>query len=264
MERSIQVQAQIRRDAEEHGRALRELQEWGEEMKRREEEERQQQEQEGDAGTQVLAAVAAMAQPGRAIEDGRDDNSGGDYIGANGYYVDDANQRSPMDMASAERQRGNDCYAAARYDDAIKRYTACLVFDPQSAVAYSNRGECSRVDLHSVSLWPIITIVISPYFSFHAIRCSHGPPQEEGLAQGRGRCQLGPRHRCVARQIVPPPIRRPRLSRFDVLSFFVWLKIFRSEVRVRPSTPIFGRSVVASSRLGASRKIFSGRTKTVT
>ena len=116
-------------------------------MKRREEEEerQQQQEQEGDTGTQVLAT--AMTQPGRAIEDGRDDNGGGDDIGggggAKGSYVDDANQRSPMDMASAERQRGNDCYAAGRYDDAIKRYTACLVFDPRSAVAYSNRGEWS-------------------------------------------------------------------------------------------------------------------------
>ena len=143
MERSIQVQAQIRRDAEEHGRALRELQGWGEEMKRRQEEERA--EQEGDACTQVLAAAAATAQPGRAIEDGRNDNGGGDHIGGcvNSYYVDDAD-RSPMDMASAERQRGNDCYAAGRYDDAIKSYTACLRFDPQSAVAYSNRGECSR------------------------------------------------------------------------------------------------------------------------
>ena len=147
MERSIQVQAQIRRDAEEHGRALRALQGWGEEMKRRQEEEEQDRaEQELDACTQVLAAVAATAQPGRAIEDGRNDNGGRDYIGGgvnNGYYVDDAD-RSPMDMASAERQRGNDCYAAGRYDDAIKSYTACLRFDPQSAVAYSNRGECSR------------------------------------------------------------------------------------------------------------------------
>ncbi len=41
MERSIQVQAQIRRDAEEHGRALRALQGWGEEMKRRAEEMRE-------------------------------------------------------------------------------------------------------------------------------------------------------------------------------------------------------------------------------
>lgn len=144
MERSIQVQAQIRRDAEEHGRALRALQGWGEEMKRRQEEE-ERAEQEGDACTQVLAAAAAMAQPGRAIGDGRNDNGGRDYIGGgvNSYYVDDANL-SPMDMASAERQRGNDCYAAGRYDDAIKSYTACLRFDPQSAVAYSNRGECSR------------------------------------------------------------------------------------------------------------------------
>ena len=144
MERSIQVQAQIRRDAEEHGRALRALQGWGEEMKRREEEERQQQEQ-GDTGTQV--AVAAIAQPGRAIEDGRDDNGGGDHIGGgvnSGYYVDDDANLSPMDMASAERQRGNDCYAAGRYDDAIKCYAACLRFDSQSAVAHSNRGECSR------------------------------------------------------------------------------------------------------------------------
>lgn len=144
MERSIQVQAQIRRDAEEHGRALRELQGWGEEMKRRQEEE-ERAEQEGDACTQVVAAAAATAQPGRAIGDGRNDNGGRDYIGGgvNSYYVDDAD-RSPMDMASAERQRGNDCYAAGRYDDAIKSYTACLRFDPQSAVAYSNRGECSR------------------------------------------------------------------------------------------------------------------------
>ena len=139
MERSIQVQAQIRRDAAEHGRALRELQGWGEEMKRRQEEE-ERAEQEGDACTQVLAAAAATAQPGRAIGDGRNDNGGG---GVNSYYVDDAD-RSPMDMASAERQRGNDYYAAGRYDDAIKSYTACLRFDPQSAVAYSNRGECSR------------------------------------------------------------------------------------------------------------------------
>ena len=145
MERSIQVQAQIRRDAEEHGRALRALQGWGEEMKRRQEEE-ERAEQEGDACTQALAAAAATAQPGRAIEDGRDDNGGGDHIGGgvnSGYYVDDANL-SPMDMASAERQRGNDCYAAGRCDDAIKSYTACLRFDSQSAVAYSNRGECSR------------------------------------------------------------------------------------------------------------------------
>lgn len=148
MERSIQVQAQIRRDAEEHGRALRELQGWGEEMKRRQEEEEEERaEQEGDACTQVVAAAAAMAHPGRAIGDGRDDNGGRDYIGGgvntSSYYADDAD-RSPMDMASAERQRGNDCYAAGRYDDAIKSYTACLRFDPQSAVAYSNRGECSR------------------------------------------------------------------------------------------------------------------------
>ena len=176
MERSIEVQEQIRRDAEDHCRALRELKEWEEEMKRRKEEEQEQLQRQKDTTTNCSGAeddttanvhVEAQTEnqpsglttqpvPSSNVDtDGCNGGVGGVRANINSTamaastksnptsisnHERDANQ-SPEEMtANAERQRGNDCYAAGKYDDAIKCYTACLRFDPRSAVVYSNRG----------------------------------------------------------------------------------------------------------------------------
>ena len=171
MERSIEVQAQIRRDAEDHYRALRELKEWEEEMKRRQEEEEEQLQRQKDATTNCsgvengTAKVAEQmdnypgggltTQPVRTGNVDADGHNGGvDGVRTNANstastmstpasisnHESSANPSSEEMTANAERQRGNDCYAAGKYDDAIKCYTACLRFDPRSAVVYSNRG----------------------------------------------------------------------------------------------------------------------------
>ena len=170
MERSIEVQAQIRRDAEDHCRALRELKEWEEEMKRRKEEEQEQLQRQKDTTTNCSGAEDGTAkvaekidnqppgltmQPvrtGNVAADGHNGGVGGVRTNANSTastmstpasisnHESSANPSSEEMTANAERQRGNDCYAAGKYDDAIKCYTACLRFDPRSAVVYSNRG----------------------------------------------------------------------------------------------------------------------------
>ena len=173
MERSIEVQAQIRRDAEDHCRALRELKEWEEEMKRRQEEEEEQLQRQKDTTTNFsgvengTAKVAEQidnqppgltTQPvrtGNVAANGHNGGVGGVRTNANSTastmstptlisnHQSSAKPSSEEEMtANAERQRGNDCYAAGKYDDAIKCYTACLRFDPRSAVVYSNRGMC--------------------------------------------------------------------------------------------------------------------------
>ena len=181
MERSIEVQAQIRRDAEDHCRALRELQAWEEEMTRRMEEEEEEEDKllhgqkdtttncsgaEDDTSTNNVEAQMENQPPRLTTRPVRTNHVDAD--GCNGGVGDvptNANVNctastmstptctsisnhdntanpSPEEMAAnAERQRGNDCYAAGKYDDAIKCYTACLRFDPRSAVVYSNRGE---------------------------------------------------------------------------------------------------------------------------
>ena len=173
MERSIEVQAQIRRDAEDHYRALRELKEWEEEMKRGKEEEQEQLQRQKDTTTNCSGAeddtpsskdVEAQidnqppgltTQPvrtGNVAADGCNGGIGGVRTNAHSTastmstpasisnHESSANPSSEEMTANAERQRGNDCYAAGKYDDAIKCYTACLRFDPRSAVVYSNRG----------------------------------------------------------------------------------------------------------------------------
>ena len=168
MERSIEVQAQIRRDAEDHCRALRELKEWEEEMKRKRQQEQEQEEQrQKDTATTDDAAKVAAEQvdnqpPGgglvRSISVDTD-GVGGVRTNANSKTMMASTMSVPTSIsnhessanpspeeeeemtANTERQRGNDCYAAGKYDDAIKCYTACLRFDPRSAVVYSNRGE---------------------------------------------------------------------------------------------------------------------------
>ena len=43
----------------------------------------------------------------------------------------------------SEHQRGNDCYNRGHFQEAIKCYTQCLISDPRSDIAFSNRGTLS-------------------------------------------------------------------------------------------------------------------------
>ena len=198
MDRSIEVQAQIRRDAKDHCRALRELKEWEEEMKRRKEEEQEQLQGQKDTTTNCSGAeddTAKVAeqidnqppglttQPvrtGNVDDDGHNGGVGGVRTNANSTAMtastmatptsisnqeSSANPSSEVMTANAERQRGNDCYAAGKYDDAIKCYTACLRFDPSSAVVYSNRGMYRLTYIQFL-------LLCNPHHILHQIFCA--------------------------------------------------------------------------------------------
>jgi tetratricopeptide (TPR) repeat protein len=170
-QRSIDVQAQVRRNAEEHGDALRELLEWEESMKIRDANNLKKPQKKkvraasGSGGTGVKEAVGAGQKEERITEEkqqqkklvdnqqsGTDDKISGVVSNpspsalilpgsASENISDNDIDKSLKDIANDERQKGNACYARGNFDDAVKCYTTCLLYDPQSAVAYSNRGE---------------------------------------------------------------------------------------------------------------------------
>ncbi len=47
---------------------------------------------------------------------------------------------SSTEMEEEQRQRGNQFYSTKRYDEALKCYTKCILMNPKSVAAYSNRG----------------------------------------------------------------------------------------------------------------------------
>lgn len=165
-QRSIEVQAQIRRTAEEHGNVLRELQEWEESMKRREAnlKKQQQQQQSTSAGAQNRKKAGGGQQQQQQQQKILDNQPSAKNISTTGSSTkpdvapkpsppplfEPATQnedKSPKEIANDERQRGNAYYAQGCFDDAIKCYTTCIRFDPQSTIAYSNRGE------HSITIY---------------------------------------------------------------------------------------------------------------
>lgn len=168
-QRSIDVQAQVRRNAEEHGDALRELLEWEESMKIRDANNLKKPQKKkvraasGSGGTGVKEAVGAGQKEKQTSQDqqqkklvdnqqtGTDKISGGVsnpspsaliLPGSESENISDNDiDKSLKDIANDERQKGNAYYARGNFDDAVKCYTTCLLYDPKSAVAYSNRGE---------------------------------------------------------------------------------------------------------------------------
>ena len=58
----------------------------------------------------------------------------------NDNFTELSDNLSIEEKENRERKKGNDFYTQKQYQDAIKCYTRCIALNPESELAYSNRG----------------------------------------------------------------------------------------------------------------------------
>jgi len=174
---SINIQAQIRRNAVEQNEVLRDLTLWEKDIKKRDEEHHLHKgllsttnakaeidasavtsNDNSDNGLQVQEQVQEQVQVQLPEQiKGKSSMIIGSQPPASSKPVaktppaastslsdEESSKRVPTNPKEAEekeRQRGNAFYASGKYHDAIKCYSKCIQMHPRSVAAYSNRGE---------------------------------------------------------------------------------------------------------------------------